>query len=168
MTEIRNPYAAPDAVVADVAVPTAAPPRPEHVRRACMLLWWSFAISVLGTPFGLSSQSQVPGVDIGFVAMMVTAAFSLIFAGLITWWFTAKLSAGRNWMRWLLNILFGISFVILLILLAGFREAFGNSFDQPVAALLTLAQFGLSIAALVLINTSSSREWFAAMKRSRP
>jgi hypothetical protein len=169
MSEVRNPYAAPEAAVADVAMPADAPPRPEHVRKACMLLWVSLAVSVIGVPFNFSAQAGVSGVSAGisFVALAISSAFSLGITALITWWFTAKLSAGRNWMRWLLNILIGGSFaLLLLLLLGGLRETlWAMYYDQPVLGFLAMAQFGLSVGALVLINTATSREWFAAMKR---
>jgi hypothetical protein len=165
MTEVRNPYAAPDAAVADVAAPGAVGPRPAEVRRACKAMWWSFVITLVITP--ISQLNSPAPTGLGFGAGMVMVIAVIVITGLFTWWFTAKLSAGRNWMRWLVNILVGISLLALPLTYLGFREAFQTSFVNTLDIVASIVQFALSVYVLVLINSAPAREWFLAMKRSR-
>lgn len=165
MTEVRNPYAAPDATVADVAVPHTAGPQPAQVRRACISLWLSFAITAVVTPISQMNAAAATGLGFGRgIAMVVT---TILFAGLLTWWFTAKLGVGRNWMRWLLNILMGLSLLGLPLTLLGFGTALQGAAVSTLEVIAAIAQFGLSLYVLVLINSAPAREWFAAMKLSR-
>lgn len=169
MSEVRNPYAAPDAAVADVDV-SANLPRPVQVTRACLLMWISLGINVITMPITQARQADALGGGIPMSSVIVGTAFGLVIGGLLVWWFTSKLSAGRNWMRVLLNILFGISALVLLgsigtVASLGSMEVYAAAFAGPLDVVVTAVQVVLSIAVLVLINVRPARQWFLAMRR---
>lgn len=164
MSETHNPYAAPTAAVADVqGSGSAPPPLHPHVRRATQLMWWSFGLGILSMPFELRRQTAGLGLD--FAGMLVSGIIGLLITAGILWWFTAKLRAGRNWMRWLLNILFGISVAATPFIWQAYVDASGELLSRPAYLLSTAAQWVLNLVALVLINLGPAREWFAEMKR---
>lgn len=165
MSEERNPYAAPDAVVADVAIPSDVPAEHPHVKRACIVLWASLAVTVLAVPLSLGHNGVFA--SLGLSGGMVAGFIGVVLAALITWWVVAKLSAGRNWMRLLVSIIFGLSVVLTPVSWATSPELIEQSFPDVTTGALTLVQYGMTLAVLVLINTPSARGWFAAMKRSR-
>lgn len=164
MTETRNPYAAPTAVVDDAPTPETLPFHPQ-VRRACIFMWISFVLGLLTLPGELKRQSVAAGSAAFHIGIVVGAIISLLITAGILWWITAKLRAGRNWMRWVLNILTAISIALIPLLWDNFSVAYGGLMSRPLEAAATLIQLVLNVISLVLINTPSAREWFAGMKR---
>lgn len=166
MTEVRNPYAAPDAAVADVAAPGVVPPENKHVKWACIVLWCSLAITLIALPVAVKQQPEVVSGTFGWGGTLATGILGAVFAALIIWWVTAKLSAGRNWMRWLVTIFYGLSTIISPFSWAS-SELAAQSFASPLIGTLTILSYITNLVTLVLVNTPSAREWFAAMKLSR-
>ena len=166
MTEVRNPYAAPDAVVADVAVPDAVPPENKHVKWACIVLWCSLAITLIALPVTVRQQPAVVSDTFGWGGTLATGIIGAVLAALIIWWVTAKLGAGRNWMRLLVTVFYGFSTLISPFAWAA-SETAAQSFATPFIGTLTILSYITNVATLVLVNTPSAREWFAAMKLSR-
>jgi hypothetical protein len=165
MTESHNPYAAPAATVDDVLAPgSGVPPLHPHVRRACVIMWWSLAIGMLGVPVSLKRQLESMGTGTSIWALAVGAAIGFVFAVAIIWWITAKLRAGRNWMRWLLNISTGIWAVSVLLLWGAGSPVVTVLLSYPLELAFSVVQWIFTIAVLVLVNTTAAREWFAEMK----
>lgn len=152
-----NPYAPPTATVADHG-PGELPPN-RHVEQACKLLWIGLSLQVLDSLielFYVEGTAAVIGVIIG-------AAFGLGIASLFVWWFTTKLRAGRNWMRWLVSILNVLGWLMIPVFWKIFGPLLLEHFKaRPIAAVSAAVQFGVGIAAVVLLHTKSAREWFRA------
>lgn len=166
MSEVRNPYAAPDAAVADVTAADAPPPENRHVKWACIILWCSLAITLVALPVALTQQPALSSGTIGFGGTVLTGILGAVFAVLITWWVVTKLGAGRNWMRLLVTVFYGFSAIVAPFTWAS-AETAAVSFAGPLSGTLTILGYLLNLATLVLVNTPSAREWFAAMKLSR-
>lgn len=168
MTETRNPYAAPTALVDDAPAP-GIPPFHPHVRRACILLWTSFVLGLVTVPGEMKRQSAIGSGAVDGeafqIGMVIGAVVSLLITAGILWWITAKLRAGRNWMRWVLNILSAISLALVPLLWDTFALTYDGLTSRPLDASSTAIQLVLNIGSLVLINTPPAREWFAVMKR---
>ena len=159
MESPSNPYAPPKAQ--DLELPAEAPPdRCEHVEWACKLMWIGLGLSTLETLLTtfLNRDSSELAMEI------VGALIGLAIAFAIVLWFTVKLRAGRNWMRWLVTIL-----TVLGILLIAFIARIipqSTLAELYAASPLTVANMGiqmlLSVVEMVLINTPAARQWFHA------
>lgn len=159
MTE--NPYAPPTAPVADVS----SQPRPTEVHgnvvMACKLLWGSFGVSMVALVLQLF---LVPMGGSFLGALFGGAIVAAIVLG-ITYWFVLKLTAGRNWMRWLVTILTGIWVVTLPFNFGNYQVAFAGRVPQlMVQAIASAIQLIVSVIIVVLINMPGARAWFQAMR----
>jgi hypothetical protein len=155
----KNPYAPPKSQ--HLELPAESGPGPNrHVEWACKLMWIGAGLStlefILTTLFSLDSSELVAEIIGGLVGLAIM--FALVF------WFTVKLRAGRNWMRWLVTILTILGF--LLFALVGMvipRSMLVEIFDAGPLVLANLGiQMLLSLAEVVLINTPAARQWFHA------
>jgi hypothetical protein len=169
MSETRNPYAAPTALVDDAPAPGISPFHP-HVRRACILMWATFVLGLVTLPGEVKRQSVATGGGaVGGEAfqtgIVVGAVISLLITAGILWWITAKLRAGRNWMRWVLNILTVVSIALIPLLWDTFSATYGELMSRPLETAFTAIQLVLNVISLALINTPSARQWFAEMKQ---
>jgi hypothetical protein len=105
-------------------------------------------------------NSQVP--------VMISLVIGLAVAFLITWWVTAKLKRGRNWMRILITVLMILGVAGPLLFWDFYKTIVVAQYaGQPIKGIFDLAQYALSIVAVLLLYTARSRAWFAAMKGSR-
>ncbi len=161
-----NPYAPPRTPVADPVVAERIGPCP-HVERACQLLWISFAISVIARVISVFTLTS----GIASVAGLVGLSFGTAIAGLLLWWVTRTLRQGRNWMRWLYTIANVLITTISLLSIAGLVDATREMMlsmwrEYPLLGVSSLAQLAFGVAALVLLHTATSREWFRAKSRS--
>jgi hypothetical protein len=158
----HNPYTPPTSHVDDPLVASVDPDGNRDVLRATMLIWISFGLGVIGfvmEMFGIV-DSQVP--------VLISLAIGLAIAFLITWWVTAKLKRGRNWMRILITVLMILGVAGPLLFWDFYKTAIVAQYaDQPIKGVFDLAQYALSIVAVVLLYTARSRAWFAAMKGTR-
>jgi hypothetical protein len=150
-----NPYAPPEAPVSDPDAPAGPCP---HVELASRLLWISFGISLLDDVMRIIEAppgiARVAGIVGGVIGTAVGAA--------LLYWITSKLRAGRNWMRWLytaLNVMGWLSMAIFWdFFLPYFRALEGDWLAILSAVLQTIAGF----VAVLLLHTTTSREWFRA------
>jgi hypothetical protein len=149
----RNPYAPPEAQVADPSLEPSIAERPLTVTRAVQLMWFAMALGVVNLVFSwetITTMAEVPAEATSFVKMFIAVVLVLSFGlyFLIIW----KMGQGRNWARILLLVL------QLLSLLA-------NPFEQisqvgAVAATAGILAFVLEIIALVLVFMPASKAWF--------
>jgi len=142
----RNPYAPPDAAVADP--PSAALVRPVVIRRAVQLLWISFGVGFLG---GIShaGPSEPWTITLGFMA-----AFGSILA-----WLIVKIAGRRNWAR--------ITYLILAVLsdvefVSSWQSSRSLYHAHPGVLVLDVAGMMVEAIALLLLFTSSANAWFKA------
>jgi hypothetical protein len=161
-----NPYAPPRTPVADPVIAEQIGPCP-HVERACQLLWISFAISVIARLISVFTLTS----GIASVAGLVGLSIGTVFAGLLLWWVTRKLRQGRNWMRWLYTIANVLITALSLFSIAGLVDATREMMlsmwrEYPLLGVSSLAQLAFGVAALVLLHTATSREWFRAKSQS--
>jgi hypothetical protein len=108
---------------------------------------------------------------IASVAGLVGLSFGTAIAGLLLWWVTRKLRQGRNWMRWLYTIANVLITTISLLSIAGLVDATREMMlsmwrEYPLLGVSSLAQLAFGVAALVLLHTATSREWFRAKSQS--
>lgn len=154
-----NPYAPPTAAVADLASGDSPIEPNKQVEQACMLLWIGLWLQVLDSVIEMiyaQGAAQIFGIVLGSV-------FGLGFGWLILWWFTTKLRAGRNWMRWLVTILNVLGWLMIPIIWHYAKDILLDYFKaQPISAVSAFAQWSVGIAAVVLLHTQSARRWFRA------
>jgi hypothetical protein len=149
----RNPYAPPDAQVADPEQPVAPLEKPRTVLIAIRLLWVSLVLSMIGAAIGWRSVLAAAGVPAGMenvamISMVATLALTLV----LSLWCIWKLNQGRNWMRivFLLIQVFGI-------LMYPYQNI---SMLGWAAGTTSLVSYLLQVAALVLVYMPASRPWF--------
>ena len=97
--------------------------------------------------------ASIVGVIIGIVV-------GLGVGYLLLRWITGRLRAGRNWMRWLVTTLNVISWVSVPLLWNFYVQLLAPVMKNPITAVITLAEWAIGIAAIVLLHTRPSREWF--------
>jgi hypothetical protein len=158
----HNPYTPPTSHVDDPSLTSADPDGNRDVLRSTVLIWISFGLGVIGF---IMEMFNVGGSQVPVVASL---AVGLAIAFLITWWVTAKLKAGRNWMRILITVLMILGVAGPLFFWEFYKTAIVTQYaDQPIKGVFDLAQYALSIVAVLLLYTARSRSWFAAMKGAR-
>lgn len=146
----QTPYAPPTARVSDP--PEVRGPIPASVRRAAQFLWVSVVLSAaLG---GLYFVGAVPSAN--FLVDAVTAVVTAAVIALIA----AKVSAGRNWARWLFVVIYILGSVMFGVLVVLMPQAFLSL--PGLLQVSALVQFALQTSALVLMFTRPSRQWFSA------
>jgi hypothetical protein len=147
--------------VDDPSVASADPEGNRDVLRATRLLWISFGVGILGFVLEVFEPT------VGGLPMIIGLVFGVAIAFLITWWFTAKLQAGRNWMRILMTVLMVLGIIGPLLVWDFYKTAvFAAYASNPLKAVVDLAQYALGIIAVLLLYTPRSRAWFAAMKNA--
>jgi len=155
----HNPYTPPTSHVDDPSVAAVDPDGNRDVLRSTMLIWISFGLGVIGFVLEMFSIANSQ------VSVWIGLAIGLAVAFLITWWVTAKLKAGRNWMRILITVLMILGVAGPLLFWEYYKTAIVVQYaQQPIKGVFDLAQYALSIIAVLLLYTARSRAWFAAMK----
>ena len=126
--------------------------KPQAVKTAVNVFWANLAVGLVKIPLDFAHYSAMA--PAAFLIIGSVASFAFI-AFLI-----AKISAGRNWARIVVLILFapGIPLNLALgILPAEFTRA-------PVMGALSLLQMGMVVYALFLLFTQSGSVWFRRAK----
>jgi len=153
-----NPYAPPKAPVSDVGLP-GPPSAPLHVHTSCQLMWVNLALKTLDGMIALFTGPAITTL----VAAFISAFFVLIGLGigyLIVRWITRKLLAGRNWMRWLITGFNVLSWLSVAFLWDFYKIVLAPTLANPVNTVLLLVQSVIGIAAIVLLHTAQSRDFF--------
>jgi len=124
--------------------------RPGLVIIAERLLWLSAVITALFTLtayIGVFSL-KIPGDAV--ISNLLTVAFLLLCA--------VKIGAGRNWARWLLLVVFSLGSLMLPVALV-FAPQVVRSMPLHLVV-VGFVQFAIQLAALILVFTPASKEWF--------
>jgi hypothetical protein len=145
-TRARNPYAPPGAPVTDASDFKAREPRPLQVTWAVRLLWVDLALSVPQVGLGWSG-------DRGFLLNLLTAGMSVVLLAFEAW-VILKISAGRNWARWVALVSVVVGVPTAFITVGQMQEV--SSFE----VVLDLAATCVDGIALYLLFISSGRQWF--------
>jgi len=127
---------------------------PASVQRAVICLWISAGLALILTLVQVTGLIETA--DVG-----LTAVIGLVTTGLLAL-IAAKISTGRGWARWLFAVIYIIGSLASAVLAVVAPELF-----RALPALLqgsTVVQFLLQTTALVLIFTSTSRQWFKAKR----
>ena len=141
----RNPYAPPQAAVADLERPLVMVARPPAVTLAIRLLWCSLALGTLSSILG-----QVLTSSAGVVSVVIGLALGA--------WVTHKVSQGRNWARI-------ASLVVFLVAVAAVVLQLTESVQRSVFVAITeVASYALHGLALYLVFTGAGARWFARGK----
>jgi hypothetical protein len=154
----RNPYAPPEAQVADPSPERPIVARPLTVTRAVQLMWVAMGLGVVNLVFSwetLTALEDVPAEAASFVKIFVVVVLALSFGfyALIIW----KMGQGRHWARVVLMIM-----LLLSLLTNPFAR---GSQVGVVAATAGILAFVLEVIAVVLVFLSASEEYF---QRRRP
>lgn len=161
-----NRYSPPQAPVADFEKP-ADTAIPRAVENACVLLWLVLAFAVVRTGIKLWMPT-FPDYLYSFDSRLVVAAIFMGLAALVTYWFTWKLRARRNWMRWLLTVLTGLGCIFVALDWRTYMFLFSTALASPheiVSDVIRLVQCLANITAVVMLNIARSRDWFEAPAR---
>lgn len=146
----RNPYAAPEARVADPIEGLLE--RPAQVTYAVWLLWTSLAIALISTLLNLTDLTALMVLS---VTALVIAAEMLFFA-----WTTFKIATGRNWARWLLLLMTtAIGLPSILMVPSAILVAWHHS---PLLGTLRMLSWVAQWVALGLLFTPRAGAWFKA------
>lgn len=149
----RNPYAPPDAQVADPVREAPSMQRPRTVTLALRLMWAALAISAVNVVLGWNTMfdlAEIPAEVRAFVKVFAMLVMVLSFTAYV--WIVWKMGEGRNWARIVLLIFQLLSLV-------------ANPFSQlPKQGVLVgsigILAFVMEVAAIVLMFLPASREWF--------
>jgi hypothetical protein len=149
--------------------------RPPALRRAVSLMYAGAAVgavsdivngltrhSVMFYSYSSTSSNTVAVHEASYVASGIIAA---IITGGVWLWMAWKTGAGRNWARVLSSVLFGFACLGLL----GAVSSLGNygGTGLAFAIILTLAQWGVGLAALIQLWRPESSEFFALAKQAK-
>jgi hypothetical protein len=150
--ETNNPYAPPNATVADVSS-GVAPPRPRAVDAAFWLLWASLLI---GIPVAILRVFELAGIEYK-IAIIVVVTIYLVVGGLFFWIF-GGLRRGRNWAR--------ITVLVVTILYVAMQPLvfLQTLAEPPLDATVKILQLVLWVVAAILLFLPRSSAWYRAMK----
>ena len=128
--------------------PLAPSALPSTVSRAVRLMRAGAAFAVVyGVVFGLFRHALVTGMVFG------------VFVSLLWLWMAWKNEAGRNWARVLSSVFFGFQCPGVLVSVIGR--------NWSLALLAAVIQWGIGLAALILLWRPESSQFFAAARQAR-
>jgi hypothetical protein len=151
----RNPYAPPQAQIAEGSSARDVPDRPREVATAVKLLWASVSLGVLATVVDWPYQTARLSAGILIPVEFVGLAIAL--------WFIRALGRGRNWVRILflvvmiMSLLGAMASVWSVPLRARYLEEYTHS---TTAGSIRGIQFILHLVALGYLFTAPARHWF--------
>jgi hypothetical protein len=126
--------------------------RPESVKRFELLFFLSLGLGMTISVLTWRQTTQMAGA--GF-ALTVQAAVLLILLGLVL----LVSRKGSNIARWVLVTLFVIGVIIYIPSVAVMYA------QSPLAAMLSLVQFALQVAAIYLVFRPDAKSWFRKDQR---
>lgn len=152
-----NPYAPPNAPVADVANNSGT--ANGDVLIACKLFWVSFGLSLVSTASDALRQSST------LLAGLTGAVIGTAIGFAVTWWIISKLKAGKNWMRLLLTIGTVLGYLSVPIFWKLYSATLFPIYARnPIMGGVAVLQMIPNTWGTVLLNVPRSRAWFTAAK----
>ena len=150
----------------------APPPPPDAIRLATGLMLAGAALSVVyGVVDGLTAHSSTfysytstqSGTTVHQANFLVSGIVTGVIQCLLWLWMAWKIKSGRNWARVLSSVFFG--FMCLGLLIAVFAaSSHGNAI---FALLITLIEWGVGLAALIMLWRPESSQFFAAARQAK-
>jgi hypothetical protein len=142
----------------------AAPGTVRDVLWATRLMWISFCAGAVGFILQIVRPAVVQ-LPMPRTVQAIALTCAAVIGLLMTWWFTSKLKAGRNWMRILLTVLLGLGILFPLLTWDYYKAAMLMQYAvNPVKSFIDVGQYVLYFVVVALLYTARSRAWFAAMK----
>jgi hypothetical protein len=150
----NNPFAPPNAEVADP--PSDAPPPPREIRRACGLILVAMVLGLVTLLPGVRPE-RAGAED---VPAFVTFGLIVFFSGL-TIWLALKIYRGSGWARWAM-----LAYLALGWWLAGseLQETFAGS---PVSGLIDVVCIAMEAVACALLTLGNGARWFSQLAERR-
>src|SRR5215472_9615927 len=153
--------------------PVAQPTRPAAMRRAVSLMYAGAALGVVNAIVGALvahtitfytySGTSPNTTTVHNASSVVSGVIAAIISGGLWLWMAWKTGAGRNWARVLSAVFFGF---MCLQLIAGFISLAGSS-GNALAFIVTLAEWGVGLAAIIALWARESNEFFAFAKQAK-
>lgn len=140
--------------------------RPTAMRRAISLMYAGAAAGAVSAIVdGLTAQhttfyvyTSSSSSNVQHATALASGIISAIILGGLWLWMAWKTGAGRSWARVLSTVFFGIQ---CLGLLGAVVSLFGSGASVP-GFILTLAEWGIGLAALILLWQPESSQFFAS------
>jgi hypothetical protein len=146
--------------------------RPAAMRRAVSLMYAGAAVGALScivegatkhSVMFYSYNSTSSGTTVHAANFLVSGIIAAIFTGGLWLWMAWKAGAGRNWARVLSSVFFGFACLGLI----GGLATLASSGSAVLAFILTLAQWGVGLAAIIQLWRPESSEFFALAKQAK-
>jgi hypothetical protein len=131
---------------------TAEASRPLAIRRTALCLWFSAALALLVTVAQVLGLVPLAGATPG-----MTATIGVLGAGLLAL-IAVAVSARRGWGRWVFAVIYVLGNLIGVVLVLIMPEVF-RAMPLVLQANMVV-QFVLQTAALILMFSGTSAQWF--------
>ena len=128
--------------------------KPQSIQRAVACLWVSASLVALLTVASWSGVLEIPS----GVGPTLTNLLTFLLIALTA----IKVSAGRNWARWLFAVVYVLGSLMFLVSLLLAPQVFRSL--PTVLQGSTVVQFVLQTAALVLLFIGTSSQWFRTQR----
>jgi hypothetical protein len=149
-----NPFAPPEAPLADPETPPRAVP-PAAVRQGCFLLFLSFVLSLVTLWPGMRPPT-LDGHELSWPVLLTVTA--VVLAGSL--WLLLKNYQGRNWARWTLFAYLALGWWLVG---ADLQENFAHS---PLTGAIDLACVAIEMRAGWLLMVGEGARWFLPRPRA--
>jgi len=128
--------------------------KPTSVQRTAICLWISAGLALTLTVVQAIGLIETTHVGLAVVTGLITAGLLALVA--------VKIGAGRGWARWLFAVLYvfgSFAFIVSVLIAPEMFRALPSILQGS-----SIVQFVLQTVALVLVFTSTSRQWFKAKR----
>lgn len=148
-----NPFAPPNAEVADPSSARALPPR--EIRNACYLILLSMVLGLVTFVPGI--RPEQPGAS--EVPVLFTFGLVVFFTAL-TLWLARQIYRGKSWARWAMLVYLALGWWLAG---SGLQETFGGS---PVAGAIDIVCIAMEVVACGLFTFGGGARWFSQLAAS--
>ena len=131
--------------------------KPISLKRAVACVWVSVGLVAILTVISWLGLLDIPS-GVGVTITNTITAGLLVFV-------SVKLGSGRNWARWLFTVVYALGSLVMILSLILASQIYFSS--PAVLQVSGIVQLILQTAALVLVFTPTSGEWFRAQKENR-
>jgi hypothetical protein len=130
--------------------------QPQTIRRAALCLWISTALTLVVTAAQVLNLVPIEGATLG-----MTTAIGVLTAGLLAL-IAILINARRNWGRWLFAVIFILGTLSAIALIFTSPHVFLGLPKLLQANMVS--QIALQTAALFLMFSSKSQQWFGTQR----